>query len=388
MGNTAKGRINRLSWNNFFLGIFFSITLIQPLSILYKEKETFFFKGYANQYESFKKAYYTSQYIQKKDPGIIPDQTLESFAGGVFLKGINPISIIHDQPPLGRYILSLSILIFDNPNTIMVLLSFLSGLGVFLIGKLIIKNTLLLLIPLAIFINEPLFLNKFYNSPLLEPIQLPFIIFSLYFFTLGIIKKRYLKWFILSSIMLGFVISIRFFVLGIVLILSMVSFFLIKKKFDKKFIIFFLTLPITLIILLLSYTKTIQSGSSILHILGIQKYIYDYHRIQISLPFSFWDLILFNRWHTWWGAKEIVSDEHWILLWPISIILNAFFVFLGIIKKISISAEEIIIILWIIFYCVFLSVGDTSTRYFAPLLPFTYIVSISFLKKIYEKIFK
>lgn len=387
MGNAAGKKVKDSRYKLFCV-IFFLIAVIQPISIIYKERDTFFSKGYSQQYENFKRAYSTSQYVQKEEPGVIPDQTLESFAGGAFLRGVNPTSIIHDQPPTGRYMLSLSILLFDNANTIMVLLSFLSGLGVFLIARLVLKNTLLSLIPFVIFINEPLFLNKFYNTPLLEPIQLPFIIFSLYFFILGVTHKNYLKWFMLTSIMLGFVISIRFFVLGIFLTLAMVLYFFIKKQFNRKFFMFLLILPIAIVVLLISYTRTIQLGSSIWNIFGIQKFIYTYHEAQLSLPFSFWDLILFNRWHTWWESREILSDEQWLMLWPISMISTLVFTLLGVLRKLVIEDAEKVIILWVIIYSIFLSLGDTSTRYFAPLLPFIYIIATSFLRRTYEKIYK
>lgn len=354
---------------------------IRPLVLLYQQRETFFYKGYLQQYNSFRSAYYTSQYVQKKNPGIIPDQTFEAFAAGAFLKGMNPILINHDQPPMGRYILSLSIFLFDNVNTIMIPLLLLSLLGIFLISKIILKSTLVSLVPIAIFINEPLFLNKLTTSPLLEPIQLPFIIFSLYFFIQAITKKNYKKWLILTSIMLGFVISTRFFILGLFLLLSMGVFFLIERKKYKKGIVFLMTLPIVLLVLLLSYTRTIQSGESILHVIGIQKYIYYYHKSQLTLPFSFWDLLIFNKWHTWWGNRTITSDEQWILVWPITTFMAFLFILLSLFKKILISDAEKIIFSWIVMYSVFLSMGIVSTRYFIPLLPFLYIITVDFLIK-------
>lgn len=354
---------------------------IRPLVLLYQQRETFFYKGYLQQYNSFRSAYYTSQYVQKKNPGIIPDQTFEAFAAGAFLKGMNPILINHDQPPMGRYILSLSIFLFDNVNTIMIPLLLLSLLGIFLISKIILKSTLVSLVPIAIFINEPLFLNKLTTSPLLEPIQLPFIIFSLYFFIQAITKKNYKKWLILTSIMLGFVISTRFFILGLFLLLSMGVFFLIERKKYKKGIVFLMTLPIVLLVLLLSYTRTIQSGESILHVIGIQKYIYYYHKSQLTLPFSFWDLLIFNKWHTWWGNRTITSDEQWILVWPITTFMAFLFILLSLFKKILISDAEKIIFAWIVMYSVFLSMGIVSTRYLIPLLPFLYIITVDFLIK-------
>jgi len=368
-----------------FFALLLIAILIRPALALYSQKDLFISRGYSKIYDYLKDSYSSSQYVAKKNPSIMPDQTLESFAGGAFLKGINPILIIHDQPPLGRYILSLSILLFDNPNTIMILLLSLSGLGVFLIAYLVLKNAAVAMLPFGVFVNEPLFLSKFFYTPLLEPIQLPFIIFALYFFIQGVIKKSYVKWFILTSIMLGCVISIRFFILGFILVAAMILYFLIKKQFNKKFALFLVTLPIALLVLVSSYAKTIQLGSSILNIFGIQKYIFYYHKTQLSLPFSFWDLLIFNRWHTWWGTRDITSDAQWIIAWPISAFFTLVFSILGLLKKIPISEPEKILIIWIIMYSLFLSVGETSTRYFPPLLPFIYIIATSFLVKIYFK---
>ena len=385
MGTTAKKIIKKqIVYCVIFLSIL-TLSLLRPINALYSQKDIFFLQGYSKIYNYLEKSYYSSQYAIKKNPSIMPDQTLESFAGGAFLKGTNPILIIHDQPPMGRYILSLSIALFDNPNTIMILLLFLSSLGVFFVSRLVLGNVLFSLVPLAIFINEPLFISKFYYSPLLEPIQLPFIIFALYFFMQGIVRKNYFKWFILTSFMLGFVISIRFFILGALLLSTMVLYFSIKKQFNKKFVLFFLTLPITLLVLLISYTRTIQLGSSIPNIFGIQKYIFYYHKTQLSLPFSFWDLLIFNRWHTWWDTWALSSDSQWIIIWPISMILTLIHALLGVFKKISLSEPEKITIIWIMVYSLFLSLGEVSTRYFSPLLPFIYIMATSFLIKAFLK---
>lgn len=358
------------------------LMFVRPIISVYQQKDKFFSTGYHTQYTSFKAAYGSSQYVQKKNPGIIPDETFEAFAGGFFLKGGDPILIVHDHPPLGRYFISLSILLFDNANTVIVPFLALSLMGLFLISKLVIKNVIIALIPVAIFANEPLFLNKLSFTPLPEPIQLPFIIFALYFFIRGIGEKKCIKWFILTSIMLGFVISTRFFVTGATLFVSMLLYLLLSKYARKKILLFLVFLPLSLVVLVLSYTRTILNGASILHIFGIQKYIYYYHKAQLSLPFSFWDLLMFNRWHTWWGTMSIMSDPQWIIIWPISMILTLIYLLSGIFKKISISEPEKVLIIWVIAYSLFLSLGQVSTRYFPPILPFIYILAVSFLVRI------
>lgn len=360
------------------------LIFLRPIQLIYEQRHKFFSRGYINQYEPLRKAYQSSQYVKKENPGIIPDETFEAFVGGYLYKGGNPILVTHDQPPLGRYIIALSIFLFDNVHTNMIFLLFLSIGGIFLIAKSILKNTFLSLIPVAVFVNEPLFLSKLVYSPLLEPIQLPFIVLALYFFIRGVSTKNSLKWFILSAIMLGFVISTRFFVVGAMLVLGMLLYFFIKKHIDKKVLMFTLSLPLALVVLLFSYVRTIQDGYTIWQIFGVQKYIFFYHHSKFILPFSFWDLIFFNRWHTWWGDRSISSDYQWIIAWPIATILTLFLGILALLKKVKLSSTELVLIFWVLLYSLALSSGYTSTRYFLPLVPFLYILATAFLVRCFR----
>lgn len=366
----------------FLLFIVLVLIFIRPFLAVSQNVSGFFWGGYSEKYEYFEKTYYSSQYVNKNRPNIMPDQAFEAFLGGAFIKGGNPILFVHEHPPMGRYIIGLSILLFDNDSTIILLLMLLSVLGIFLISRLVFQNSFISLIPLIIFVNEPLFLSKLEIAPLIEPIQLTFIIFSLYFFIKGATEKKYSHYFIFCSIMLGFVISIRFFILGAFLVFAMILYFLIKKEFNRKFIIFILSLPLSLVVLILSYTKTIQEGYSIFQVFSVQKYIFFYHQSKLSSFFSFWDLIMFNRWHTWWGDKRILTDSQWILIWPLSMVLNFLHIMLSIIRKVKLNEAEKIILLWILYYSVLLSVGYSTTRYFLPLLPFIYIMATSVIVKI------
>lgn len=361
----------------FTLCIFFRLTLV-----LFNIREGIFRREYNAKYEHLYQDYYSSQYVQKVNPNIIPDNALEAFAGGIFLKGLNPILIVHDQPPLGRYFISLSILLFDNASTIPLFLHLFSLVGLFLISKNILKNSLVALLPLAIFVNEPLFLNGFNLTPTLEPIQFPFIVFALYFFIKANGGKKSIFWFILTSIMLGFTISIRFFSLGVVEAFAMIFYFFLKRTFDKKLILFLLTLPLSALVLVLSYTKTIIDGYSIRQIFGIQKYILLYHSSQLMLPFTVWDLLLFNRWHTWWGERSISSDSQWIIAWPIATCISFAQIVIFLFKKIRLNDAEKILTIWVVSYLLFLSFGYSSVRYFLPFIPFLYILAFSFVIKI------
>lgn len=394
MGVTTKEKIKKICISKGFLIFLFVFLVViiffRPAYAIYINREALFFPNYdESRYKSLHKLYYSSQYVQKEKPTVIPDNILESFAGGAFLKGMNPILIVHDQPPLGRYITSLAILLFRNSTAFMAPMMVLSGLGIYFIGLIVMRNRWLSLIPAGIFANEPLFLSKLTFGPLIEIMQLPFIIFAIYFFLRGITGNRYVIWFILTSLMLGFVISIRFFVVGGGIVAAMLIFLLLERHMRKRLLAFVLSLPLALGVLIASYARTIQEGYSVLQIFGIQKYILTYQSSKFILPFTFWDLLLFNRWHTWWGDRSISFDPQWTLLWPISTILSFVFFLLGVIKKVEINNPEKVIFLWLGAICLMLSTGFTSTRYFLPIVPFFYILATSLLYKIFiRSIFK
>ncbi|PIY94095.1 MAG: hypothetical protein COY68_03685 [Candidatus Levybacteria bacterium CG_4_10_14_0_8_um_filter_35_23] len=364
--------------------ILFLLILIRPVQVVIENRISLLSPGYEKQYVQYEKMYYSSQFVQKKNPLIIPDEAFRSFAGGAFLRGLNPILITHDHPPLGNYMIAASIYFFDNPRTLMIPILAMIILGIYLLSNSAIKNSCIALIPLGIFISESLFTNKLVYAPLVEPLQLPFIIFAFYFFIRAVKEKKYMRWLILTSISLGIVIGTRFFVTGGVMLFCMVLYLIYERRgIDKKLIYFILTLPLALVILILSYTKTMMDGYSVIQIFGIQKYILTYHKSKFILPFSFWDLLLFNRWHTWWGDWRISSDPQWTILWPISVILTGVYTLFGLIRKITLNETEKIMILWLGVYTLTLSTGFSSTNYFLPLMPFFYILATSFLYKIY-----
>lgn len=362
------------------------LILARPVAEVYKQRDTFFSRGFMALFPSYEKAYYSSQYVKKENPGIIPDETFEAFVGGAFLRGVNPILIVHEHPPMGRYIIALSILLFDNPRTLIIPLLALSLFGLFLIVRKALNNNLLALLPLVVYANEPLVMSKLQYTPLLESIQLPFIIFSLYFFIQGVSQKRYALWFLLASLMLGFVISIRFFILGAVLVLAMIAYLVLQRKERRRLLAFIASLPLALVVLFGSYFRTIQDGHSLFQILGVQKYILFYHQSKLENLFSFWDLLLFNRWHAWWGERIIISDAQWIIAWPIATVLTTGFVLLFLLKKVKINSASKIILLWILSYCLLLSGGNSTTRYFLPLLPFLYTFATAFLVVLFRKL--
>lgn len=356
--------------------------MLKPLAIIYERRDVYFNTDYWENYSSYKYSYENSQYVKKNNPQIIPDEIFESYAGGAFLKGLNPILITHDHPPLGRYIVSLSILFFNNQHTVVLVFFALSIFGIYLISKKVLSKNILALSPCVLLLNEPLFVDKLRYTPLPELFQLAFIIYAIFFFMKAIEGKKSFPFFLMSSLMLGGVIATRVFALGGVLAFSFTMYlFLFKRKMLLQFLV---TLPLSLIVLVLSYTRTMVLGASVFDIFGIQKYILAYHRSKFIFPFSFWELLLLNRWHTWWDGNKILQDGNWRVTWPISFIFFSIMVIKGLVKKMNISSFEWVLFMWLGFYMTFLSVGYTSTRYFLPIIPFLYILALACMLKFFN----
>ncbi|MDP2585771.1 MAG: glycosyltransferase family 39 protein [Candidatus Levybacteria bacterium] len=388
MGIATKKTVKNKKIYGIIFSIFLILILLRPGLTFYSQKDAYISKGYSKIYNYLESSYYSSQYVKKENPGIMPDDTFEAFVGGALLRGVNPIHIVHEHPPLGRYIIAFSILLFDNARTIIPPLLALSLVACFLIAKTVIKNSLLALIPVVIFSNDPLFISKLQYSPLLEAIQLPFILLSLYFFIKGIQNKKSFRWFAAASLMVGFVISIRFWILGMTLFCAMFLYFIIKKRFNKQFFHFVISTPISLIVLFASYTKTILDGYSLWQIMGIQKYLFYYHQSKFGNSFTFWDLILFNRWHTWWGDRSITHDGTWFIAWPIAMFSTFSFMITSFMRIVRMNEGEKFLSIWVLVYCGLLSIGNSTTRYFLPLVPVLYILTVSFLTRIiYPRVF-
>lgn len=290
--------------------------LVLPyLGIIYSRKNDFLNNTYWQRYQSYKEAYYSSQYVKNEKTRIITDEVFNSFAAGFFLLGNNPVHITHDHPPLGRYLIALSVLIFKNEHISIIFFQFLTLFSLYLISNALIKNKLIAILPIFIFALEPLYLNQFKYTPLLEPIQLPFILLSLFFIYKSESSKK-VNYFLLTSALIGLVVSIRFFPLGVLLyFVWIITVGVFEPREIKKVLI---VTPVIFVVLLVSYFKLFLDGYTLKKVLGVQRYIYEYHKSQLTILFSSFDLLLFNRWHTWWGENAIITDPQWRIWWPIS----------------------------------------------------------------------
>jgi hypothetical protein len=339
-------------------------TVIVPRIKMYTEP---YYTEYT--YKTLEMAFNSSQYRQKDNPGIIPDETVYSYAAGAYLRGVDPILINSERAPLGKYFFSLSILLFHNDITIILSFGLLTLVALWFLGTQILQDRWLAIIPVAILSFEPLFLNQFQYVPLLDIVQIPFIMFSMYFF----IREEKHGTFWITSGMVGLVMATKTIYTGL-LLFSVFGIYLAMTRQYKKILYLLLSMPVSVILFCLSYLRTFLSGYSLYQFFGFQKWILQYDQSKLLYPLSIWRLVFVNQWQAWWGDFRILRADDWQITWPIFTGLTFLTGVLVILRKVKTFPGLSVALLWILAYGIFISLGISSSRFLLPLLPVCYII--------------
>lgn len=372
------------------IGEFFLLAVIifNILGLAWQQKDKYFSSNYWERFPSLKNAYYNSIYANKKGSWF-PDETIYAFNGGALIRGENPILISPEVPPTGKYLIGFSALVFNNENIICMLSSLVSLIILFLLGKQIFSSTFVALLPPTLLSSEPIFLNQLIYTPLLDIIQLMFLLLSFYSFNKALkSKKHILALFLLTNLFFGLFISTKFFGLGITVVLAFFIVLLLNNN-KKRLKLFIITLPFSVFVLLVSYIRVLILGYPINKFLGIQKWVFLYNQGHLHMPFSIWPLLFLNKWYVWWGNDKILSDPQWRITWPIIGALTIAAILLYLLRKIPKKKEVEVLMAWAFFYFLVLSFADTSARYFVILIPVMYLIAVftvlSLMKLIIKK---
>jgi hypothetical protein len=373
--------------NKVFFIISLLIIAVNVIGVVVSQKEKYLSSNYWQRFPDLEKTFLSSQYVNKHPKGWIPDETAFSYAAGKLITGTSPVLAVPDAPPVGKYLIGLSAVLFNNDSTIILITAVLCLIFLFFLGKQVFHNNLISIVPPLLLSFEPIFKNQLIYTPLLDLFQLLFLILTFIFFNLGNNQKKssiIFIFFLLSNLFLGLFISTKFFITGVV-IAGAWCMVLILNRQVKKLLLSISSFALSVFLLLLSYARVFAFGYSIHRFLGIQKWVFLYHKGQLMLPLSVWPLILLNKWYVWWGDKPIISDPQWVYTWPVITIISLVLIALYLLGKIKKEKNIEIIMSWIVCYLVFLSFGQIISRYFVILIPMLYIITVygivSLLKK-------
>lgn len=366
--------------NKFFVLLLLCVPILNIGRVILTEPGGYFRPYYSDQmYTNLETLFNNSQYRQKYPTTLIADEIVFRYASGAYMRGVDPILINSEITPLGKYIVGVSIALFRTDAVVIVLSALLTLVATWFLGREILSSCVLALVPVALFSTEKLFLNQLRVTPLMDIVQLPYILLSLF----AVYKEEKSgKYFFITSVFLGLVMATKSIVPAVLLMITFIAWFLFLKK-RQELIRFGLSLPIAGLVFLLSYTRTFLSGYTVVDFLGFQKWILLYQQSKLILPLSFWRLMLLNEWQTWWGDRSILRAEDWSIVWPILIVVP-FIAMYGTWKKIMRSSPiASLLLIWIVIYESFLSVGTIVTRFLLPLLPVLYIISTYAVREIF-----
>lgn len=340
--------------------------------------------GYTEDlYKYLEHTYNNSQYRLKRPETIMPDEAVFSYAAGAYLHGVDPIYINSEHTPLGKYIMAMSIYFLKNERFPTLIFGALTLIILWLLGREILADPWVAFLPPIFLMHEQVFLDQLRVTPLLDILQMPFVLLTLLSFIAEVKKKS----FIWTALMIGVVMSIKTPIAGFLLMGTFFLYFLSLKmwKAGLRFSIF---LPLSFVPLLFSYTKTFLDGYSLSQFIGFMKWVILYQQSKLEYPFSAWRLVYFNQWQTWWGDRSFLHAVDWQITWPIFTTLVLVIFCFALFRKMIVSTELRVLLLWSLVYGAFLSLGVISSRFFLLFLPVAYIIGVYGLATVGARLFK
>jgi hypothetical protein len=310
----------------------------------------------------------------------IPDETVYSYAAGAYVNGADPIIIESTQPPMGKYLIGLSILLTHSENTIVPVFFILLMIGIYVLSMQVSGSSVVSLVVVLFAVFERLFTDQIFITPLLDIFLITFIVYGVAAASFALEKRKPVV-LLLSYGCFGAALMTKVWLIGAVFVIPVTIYILLRAGKYYPYIIggFVIMLGLTLV----NYIRMFFDGYNLIQVLLVQKWLYWYQTGKRSGLFTIWPLIFMNKWYVWWGEVPVIQDASWSVSWPLSIgtgILASVWTLLQPIKK-SRPAGYLVAIS-IIAYAIFMSMGQPSARYLLPLLPFCYVMGGWILKTI------
>lgn len=360
-------------WKKILTILLFILICFRIGWLLYQHKDKYN-SDYWSRYESLKSVYGESQYSMKGWKYWIPDETVYAYAGGAYVKGANPIIVEPTQPPLGKYLIGLSILATGNEHSTVALFFVFFLIGIYLLVRMMTGNNIVAFTALLIASFEKLFVDQLSISPLLDMFFITFVLYAIITASYAM-KKSKPVFILLSYLLLGLSMLTKVWLIGMVFAVVITLYVFVKRP--KYYVYIVGGGLVVLITTLVTYARMFADGYTVLEVLKVQKWLYWYQNGKINHVFTIWPLIFMNRWYVWWGEVPVIQDLNWSFSWPIIIgsgMLASVYGLWSIVKRtdpaIHISA------LCIFAYAVFISLGQASARYLLPFLPICYSIMI------------
>jgi len=299
------------------------------------------------------------------------DAELYAYAGWRQIKGDDPTKINTEMPPLGKYLLGLSIFLFSSPNVGAPIIGGLLLIVLYLFSKRVLKDETLALLPVLTFAAGSLFLEELTISMLDLPFTL-FICLAFYFLAKGADNPRY---YLFSVLSLAAVSSTKMYQAGFALttIFGLYLLFLLIFYKRKDFFWFLAFLPFFVVFYFLTYAVYFIRGHDLLDFKQLHFWIRHFARVSVTgyRKGEIFRILLLGRWKTWWGGSGIVKVSAWRSWWVAGFLAIFPSVFFSFKKK---NFDLLVLSFWPVCLLLMFAYGVSYPRYLLPVLPPLYIL--------------
>lgn len=340
------------------------ISLIRIITYLIQEKNV-----YLKQYNHSEigKIYSGSQYIKgPKSERPIGDDDLYAFAGYYYLFQGGDISVVNfENPPIGKYLIGLSILFFKNAKIISIIYGLLLLIIVFKLSKYLINDTIGA-ISVFFLSFSPLFLSQLTSNMLDLPTTLLFTA-GIYFYLKGEHNNTY---YYVSSVFLGLALTCKFFPSLFFTIAILLFHVYRNKKFFTSYLKSLILIPL---IYLFSHIMYFYYHPSLWEFFKYQYWILLWRK---GNPFVVGNIIMtlyLRKYKSWWDPNLYVVYNDWNIFSP----LITFVGFISVIFK-QINKRKKMMLLWTIslVYLIYTFFGTTGVeKYILPVYPLLTILA-------------
>jgi len=315
------------------------------------------------------------------------DADYYALAGWLYIHGVPPSEFNFEHPPLAKFFIGISEVMFHSPTTMNALFGLATLLAVYLLSVRLIGKTVFALIPVYILSLEKLFLIAAQVSML--------DIYSTFFISLSVLMFLYAvknsKFFPALSVVIGLGIACKW--EAAFIILAFIAYLLLDRAW-MKLGYFAASLPLAFLTYAMAYTTYFSNGHSFFEFLTLQMSIYEFirSRTYTESPMRIWLLLLMGiiapetRTTVFIKAGQIVkrvtakglaiTSSFNPLTWSIS----AWAVFYCFLKTFRGSEEHRVLPLWFLSFIAPMSFAFLLDYHILPFMP-SFILSIAYILK-------
>ena len=291
----------------------------------------------------------------------LSDADIYQATGYLYALGYDPTQFNFEHPPLIKTLFGLSVLFFNNPYYVQILMGMLLVGFTYYLGKKVYNNDLIAFLAGLLLVIDRLFLDVSAQT-LLDLGQT--LLFLGYFLAVFYWKNYW--W---EGIFLGLFASTKFWITPMFFIVLFGGYLFLKKELEIKHFIIHLIIAFGVYSLLYLQTFIYRKGlfNIVFHWFKTIKYRLVHNTS--SLPGA--SLIMFSTgfFRTWWGKQQFIKSDPWSIIWPLALFFSITKTWSLIFKRNLINLLGAIPFL----YLLYLGVQAPFPRYFLIILPFAYL---------------